>query len=543
MSSKPKLKKLVEAESLIPGTGTETGTPGGQTTEKLTSAIKIYKLICMDPVISVDDKLDAILSLSARIPDEAREMITRWRDMIPFVVDKHLNTLVSLLVKVSSNSLINAHERTVIAVALYNYAMLDMCFKCFASIAVDLSVPVNYRIEACRYLYSTDDTDHKQLSQECLTDIIEDISIESNFRYKIIAGFISNKGVVSYLNASKIKVPYDEEYVYSLQMSFFQDVRNGVRERILSGQHLLQMGCVSDDEKIDVGTKLLSIASNATLDENVRADAADVMIRLGRTNEVTAAREIIINMGHSAVHIKNENFLDRVKTLYNNSQNMHDESIDIGGITEKFIEKMLSGDTRLIPFEDAENEVTNIVRSKRLEKKNNFLVYRSLNRISIDTATFTTKKATLAEIFIHVWLRIKTYSGDVRTTLEDRLIEELIDMGDTCSTGHSGRFINVLSTVDPDLNIKISYEAQIIANVAGRMNACIRDIPDHNVKSSVSMGMFPGASEEDVAVCKNFMSVTLKKICDEMYKEFVGGKYLSEKEFFQYFENAKKEWL
>jgi len=527
------LKKITEAEKLSISSKTDG-------IEKLTESIKLYKQLCMDPVIGIDDKVATVLSMIKHIPGEAEEMITRWRDMIPFVYGKHYDSLVSLLVKLSKNSSVNAHERTMIAVALYNHAMLDVCFRCFETIAMDSKVPVDYRIEACRYLYGTDETEHKEISQECLMEILENFSLSSIFRYKIIAGFISHKGVISYLNTSKIKVPYDEEFVYGLQMAFFQETKNGTRERILSGQHLLQMDCVSAEEKAYVGNAIMNIALDTSLDENTRADAADVMMRLGDTKQSREARQITINMGHSAVNVKNENFLDRVKTLYNNSQNMHDESISL--VLDKFIEKMLNEDVRLVPFEEAQKEVSNLVRSKNMERSKNFLAYKALNRISIDTATFSSKKVTLAEIFIHVWLRIKKYSGDTRKMLEDRIVEELIDMGDTCSTGHSGRFINVLSKVDPELNIVITFEAQIIANVAGRLNAKIRDIEDVDLKSSISMGMFPDASEEDINVYKKFIETTLKVIFEEMKEEFVGGKYLSDNEFDEYFEKASKEW-
>jgi hypothetical protein len=537
-------KKIKDAETIVADYMVikEKSPEQGSGIEKLTKAIDIYKQVCMDPRVGVDDKLAAILSMIARIPQEADEMIVRWRDMIPFVSGTYYTELVTLLVKLSKNSAVKAHERTLIAVMLYNRALLNICFKCFESIAIDKTAPAPYRIESCRYLYGTEESESKELAQECLMDILEDFSLTSDYRYKIITGFISNKGVVSYLNTSKIRVPYDEGFVYGLQMAFFQETKNGVRERILSGQHLLQMSSqiATNEEKANVGTQLMAIASDATLEENIRADAADVMLRLGTTAESQKARQMLVDIGYSAVNVRNENFLDRVKTLYNNSQNMHDEPISSS--VQKFIEKIMNEDIRLIPYEDAQTEVIALVRTKKLERGKNFRALQALNRISIDTAVFSSKNVTLAEIFIHVWLRIKKYEGDTKKMLEDRLIEELIDMGDTCSTGHSGRFVNVLSKVDPDLNITISFEAQIIANVAGRVNALINKIEDPNIKSAVSMGMFPEATEEDVAIYRKFIEDALKHVFDEMHTEFVGGKYTSEEEFSQYFQLASKEW-
>lgn len=513
----------------------------GLNIDETTEYIKSYKDKCLDWNISVDEKLKAIVEMTKRIPGEATEMITRFRDMIPFVSGKIHDSLINLLAKISRNPNIEEHERTMTAVSLYNHARLDLCFKCFEVIAMDQKVSAKYRVEACRYLFGADEFEYKSMAQECLMDILEDFSTTSEYRYSIIAGFISRKGVISYLNASKIRVPYDEDFVYGLQTSFFNEEKNGVRERILSGQHILQMELPTPEEKEEVGEKLLDIARNTSLTENARADAADVVMRLGTRIQSQKAREITIEIGKSSINVKNALPIARVNTFYNNSQNVHDENIS--RTLENFIEKMFKEDIRLMPYEDVETEVSNLVRSKKMEKNKNFLAYKALNRIFIDTATFTDKKVCLAEIFSCVWTRIKSYKGEEKEMLENRFVEELIDMGDTCSTGHSARFINVLSRVDPELNITISFESQIIANVAGRVNAKIRDIEDLDLKSSVDMGMFPEASKEDLIIYKKFMQDILDDINKEMQKEFVEEGYLSQKEFDLYFSKASSQWL
>jgi hypothetical protein len=56
-----------------------------------------------------------------------------------------------------------------------------------------------------------------------------------------------------------------------------------------------------------------------------------------------------------------------------------------------------------------------------------------------------------------------------------RLLEELIDMYGTCSSGFSSRLVNVISGYG-DFNLNISWRDQIIANFTGRLNARARDI-------------------------------------------------------------------
>ena len=67
--------------------------------------------------------------------------------------------------------------------------------------------------------------------------------------------------------------------------------------------------------------------------------------------------------------------------------------------------------------------------------------------------------------------------------MRKRLLEELIDMSGTCSTGFAGRLVNVICGFGA-FNLRISWRDQIVANFNGRLNARARDIIkyEHNVK-------------------------------------------------------------
>lgn len=541
-----KLKKVLEAEKLAkkPDVPPKTTEEKNEANKRMDAALKIYKELCLSTNLGPNDKIEVLVSLLEFIPDEGREMMIRWRDMLPFIKGEEQTNLVKLLTLICSCPSIDSHERSITAVTLYNQVFLNVCFSCFEAIAVDKSALVKYRIDACRYLVGSDVQENKEIAQECLIEIIEDLGLPSDFRYNIIAGFISKTGLSTFLNVSKIKVPYDEDFVYGLQNTFFYEQKNGVRERILSGQHILDMSeaCVGSDEKIAVGNILLDFARDTTHEENIRADAADVVLRLGTSEQISTARDIITNLGYSAISGtgKKSSLMDHVKTIYNNSQNMHDEKITES--VSKFIEKMINDRTVTVkPFHEIQNDVTKMIKSKGLESTKRYAAFKALNRVSIDTATFTRYKITISEIFVHVWTRIQKYDADTRLMLENRLVEELVEMGDTCSSGHSGRFVNVLSAVDSQL--AIGYDSQITANLAGRINARVRDIPDSDLRASVAAGMLPDANEEDQAAYKTFILGTLKDLYCEMYQEFVSEKYITAEEFDKYFLAAKKEWM
>ena len=537
-----KLKKVEEAEALaVPATDEELKTDEGKTayTKRINKSVEIYNQMCLNGTIGPNDKIEVIASFLKAVPSEGKEMLIRIRDMIPFCRGKEQDNLVKLLVLICRNPDIEAHERSITAVALYNHAFLNVCFDCFEAISVDKNVPVEYRIEGCRYLFGSDIDENKQLSQECLIEILSDLKLSSEYRYKTITGFISRTGFSTFLNSTKIKIPYDEDFVFGLQNCFFYEKGNGIRERILSGQHMLDMSCVENKEKTEIGNILLGFAEDDKNIENVRADAADVVLRLGNDEQKEKARNIITNLGFSALGKGNKkNILDRVKTVYSNSQNIHDENIS--ECVAKFIEKIIKEKKETKTFEDVQKECINLIKSKTKDNERKHKALKSLNRVSIDTATFTKYNVSISEIFVHIWMRITNYEGDVRKMLEERIIEELVEMGETCSSGHAGRFVNVLASVDVDL--RISYESQIEANLAGRINARVRLVEDSDLRASIAMGMIEEASEDDKNALKTFLATTLIELHDELEKEFVGEKYISSAEFEKYYSKAASQW-
>lgn len=548
-----KLKKVEEAEALAqreeePVTDDPVVRNQWETkqTERTNKSVALYTQMCLNGAIGPNDKIEVLVSFLKTVPGEGKEMLIRIRDMIPFCKGKEQDNLVKLLVLICKNPNIDSHERSVTAATLYNHAFLDVCFECFEAIAVDKTVLVKYRIEGARYLFGSGVDENKEVAQECLVEIIGDLGLPSEFRYKIIVGFISRTGFSTYLNSTKIKIPYDEEFVYGLQSCFFYEETNGVRERILSGQHMLDMECVEDSEKIEIADILFAIADNADYDENTRADAADVVLRLGSEEQVVKARELIMKLGYSALGKGDKkNMLDRVKTIYSNSQNIHDDKI--AECVAKFIEKIIKENAKALPFEDVHQQCVDLIKARAAQKgstldnEKKHRALKALNRVSIDTATFTKYNIGISQVFVHVWMKIGTHKGDVRLMLEDRIIEELVEMGETCSSGHAGRFVNVLAAVDVEL--RISYESQITANLAGRINARVKLITDADLRASIAMGMLEDADEEDIAAFKSFLSTTLPELKIELYKEFVGEKYISAAEFDKFYLAAEKQWL
>ena len=493
-------------------------------------SISLYNKLCLSS-LSPDNKVKVIVSFTKIMPLEAYDMITRWRDLLSFLRDRELTENVELLKKISECSVIDSMRRIECATSLYNGCFLNVCYKAFSGIAVDETVIPQHRIEATKYLLASQDSEYTQIAEKILLELTKEISLSSEFRYKTIAGFNSKTGISTFMNWSKLKTPYNENLLYKLQIQFFNDIKNEVNDRILSGQNLIQMKVVEKDEKDGIIEALLDFGRRDDLDENTRATATDVVLRLGDAAQMDTARRLISELGRSALSG------NKVKTIYNDSQNAHEFSEQAESFIEKII-KETKGDVRA--YSIVHQEAINKSKEYLENKEDRDAVLRSLHRISVDTATFTKYNTTISDIFVFVWDKIQILKEEFGDEPERRLIEELVDMKDTCSSGHCNRFINALSEFDGSFTI--SWEAQIIANLSGRMQARIKGCDDEELQYKLSVADSELAEEEDKEAYRQFIKENLISLKEELRKEFVGDGYVKENVFEGVFKKGEEMW-
>jgi len=496
---------------------------------KLGESLDLYRKLCMDPVASADEKYGAVQSLLTLAPDEGNDIVVRWCDAAPFI-DSRYDIHQDLLDKMIECPSLNSHEKLMVVVNQYNQGVLDRCYTNFEKLINDSAILLDHRIEGCRYLFASTDSRYKEVAQTYLLSIINTThDYSSLWRYKIIANYISKTGVGAVTNFAKLPVEYDEDFVHSLQTAFFTNPDNGLRERILSGQNLLEMKMVLLEEQREVETVLLGIADNPVHPDNLRADAADVLIRLTQGETKARAQAIVAALGYSAVRTRD-------RTVYSDRQNVHTTAISVAA--REFIHSIvLDPDYTPGSFLEVHTAVSSLVRGSELVKEDREKCYRALDRISIDTSTFSEYNLGIADVFCYVWFRIKIHSL-FRAELEQRLLEELVDMADTCSSGHTWRFVNVLSVYEGDI-LRISWDDQIKANIVGRMSARIRDIGDESVKDLVALGAMENAEPEEARAFREFADTALGEIYQELRKEFVvDGEHVSLDEFETFFKDG-----
>lgn len=418
--------------------------------------------------------------------EESNEIINRLSIMYQFSGTKILE---KYLYEICTNCKISSFLKITAAKSLcYFDKKKEIGYKALNTICEDMedvATPCKIDAVCLLMLYNK----YKQQSRDYFVTIINNMNLDCDFRYKTILS-LENKDI-----------PNKNYFIHESIVEFFNNTFNRTMYRILAGQYIIQKCNPKKEDKDNVETILLSFSQDPDLDYNLRADSADVILSLGSLKNKETAREIIMMLGR-----KDGN----VKTIFDNAQNVHIDEIEksviealefLSGINMKtisgvpgsphinleYVKKQIEQELEKIkPTEPKEYQKFLKSKGKKLnklcityekdkkeyeEKENKINV--SLNRICMDRALYSSYNCSLLNILLKVWTYLTSHESE--DDMKKRLIEELIEMSGTCSSGFASRLVNVISGFG-DFNLTISWRDQIIANFTGRLNARARDI-------------------------------------------------------------------
>lgn len=228
-----------------------------------------------------------------------------------------------------------------------------------------------------------------------------------------------------------------------------------------------------------IPTKVLNRTTDTSIPEILRQDLLDFVLRCGDEDERTQANTQLLNL---TTH-------DILYNVYEDKQNIHQVQITneshiflIDLFYEAFgmLKTLENDETSTDGIDDLTISDMNKTRVEALRKglsdEETSKIDTAVRRITIDFATFEFKDSKrsvrlsanqlLAMIFHYI---TKHEDEEVRR----RLIEELIDMSSTCSTGHFRRLCNVLS--ERGIQFTITWKDQVFSNVKARFWASIRE--------------------------------------------------------------------
>lgn len=379
--------------------------------------------------------------------------------------------------------------------------------KIYPKLGPDVGTP--YKIELVKLLMKN--VKYASLASKYFNSIIDDMSLDCDYRYKTILS---------------LEVKKEENYNYFIReacLIFVKNEKNLIRYRILAGQNILQNGNDLNTEKI-----LLSIAENEKEEYNTRADATDVLLQYASPEIKKKAKELIMKLGK----IKGEG-------LYSNAQNVHTKEIEdsVSQALEFLVSfEIMKNKGKTITTEFVEKKLFTFIKEEKLNisSENKEKIKVSFNRINMDRALYSKYNCSLALILLKVW----TYMTDHKheRDMKKRLVEEMIEMAETCSSGFATRLVNSMSGFG-DFSMRISWRDQIVANFSGRLNARARDIDDLTFQEKVLNEMTIESSKYEDR--KNFLKFLRKNVLDirgELYDEF--KSYISDTDFDLYFRAA-----
>lgn len=424
----------------------------------------------------------------------------------------------------------------------YNDITNEECFK-------SISFPL--KVSCFKYLFQTDIYYSETLDK--ITLLLLDEKYDCEYRYKTLFKLTKENNESLY-----------KRYMYDLHINFIKHPKVYTQYKILASQYILQ----NFDKNEEILELLSTFAVDDTLDYNLRADASDMLVRFGVDKYKEIGKDMIILLG------KDKN---KLRTVYNNRQNVHakeiDESVRRSILQIAGMKTIENEEGKLITY----NEIIEKIKCKNEEKDK---VNSSLLRIELDQTIYDGGQ-TLSSIFIKIYSIIQTHPE--KEELNKRLVEELVDMADTCSSGHLSRLVNILSGYEIDgkvYSVEIGFKDQIKSNLIARLSYRIKEdkfyhkceicdtisnynyennkkpvrcskhklenmidyhyIPEDNIETireKILEDLSTSGSIQDKVYISYFFRIHLLDIRDELYNEFV-PKHLTEELFEEYIRSS-----
>lgn len=448
----------------------------------------------MDGTVSIKNRIKVLNLYYLKYGEmETTELINRLSTMYQFSGTKDLQKTLDYI---STKSKISLSLKIITSISLASYNDSDTGYKSLNIVCKEIikespsTIATPRQIESiCTLMLCSK---YKLESLSYFSSIINDSDIDCDYRYKTILS-LENKKINNF-----------NFFIKESMTRFINKNENMTFYRILAGQYLIQNCKLSKDEFEDTELILMTFAQDPELDYNLRADSADVILRLGNDDSKKAARDIIMMLGS----IEGNN-----KTIFDNAQNVHVNEIEqsvIEGI--QFLTEVTNDCNKpKFTFEQVKKQLDDILKNnKNYIKNDKDKIYISLNRIFVDRALYSNYNCSLITILLKIWVYIQTHES--KEEMIKRLLEELIDMSGTCSSGYASRLINVISGFG-DFNFKISWRDQLIANFSGRLNSKAKNIIKNKNKEDI-LHDFDFYNLGDKFIEEKFIEEKLNEISD-----------------------------
>lgn len=434
--------------------------------------------------------------------------------------ERKFSNMASLIHKIIYIDAYDIRLRYNCAVTLFTHALLDEWISAFRFIADNKTVPDIYRIDACVYLVYNGSEESLSIAKSCIVEVLTNYTYESSYRFSVLCKFSMKDGALrSTMYSHKLKVKRNDEFIEPLFMDFVRDTNNGIEEIILGSQHILVYS-TNTDYIADVNAILIGIARSGEMFHEHRSMAIDVIFNFSKDDVIKREAEDIFNS------IRYEDVV--IKTVYNDKENVHNSTISstVRSLIKKLYRERKDSEIDVL---NVFSQVTEYIHEHKYKPEDIDKVYKALNRITVDTALFTNPKRniTIGRILSMAWSKI--LESEHKKELQKRLVEEFIEMYNTCSSGYAARIINVFSGIDENYTINISFKDEIEAIVKQRVIKSMSSIEDEELREQIIDGMTFKTESEHLELYIDFITELFSVIKTELHKEY--RDYLDKNEF------------
>lgn len=383
--------------------------------------------------------------------------------------------------------------------------------------AMDNSISFEDRIQCVRYMCFIPYKEYVSHCVEASKTIIENDKYDIYNRYFFFAN-----------NSRNTKL--DGHVVHDLHPYFFtlSKERNYPLElTLMSARYIIDQYDYLSDERNTVLEYILDIADDKNESIYARSECADILITLGEGNEIIFGEQVIEELGD--LYFENKN-----KTIYTNAQNAHNETINentrniVRALYKEYLKTKSYNDLIKTSYEDIHKELSDIDNSEETQDKLHSFFYRVM------TDPFRFERLSLSDIVLLVYNKI--YSFENKNDLMKRLLEEILDCDNSCTTGYFTRIVNTLNGFinDKDMCFNINPRDELRSVIFARINRNIRSLPEKTRES-----VLEAIEEANFGVFEEFMDYYSPE--DEIKKEYLG--LIEEEEFDKIFSKCVDEFI
>ena len=366
-----------------------------------------------------------------------------------------------------------------------------------------------------------DDQEFFQYITQICGHILLDIFLEEEFRYKLLQSLTKAENVMI-----KFKVKSCEMFIsgkltdYKYFIFVLQILKNIDQ---LDSSHL---------------ETLVNVFTTYELTINAKADICDFFLSLTDDKFKKYIQFGKDNLDNISFDIKESG---KLKTIYNNGQNIH--KIDVDQSIKPFIEKIINFDFQNFQFnpEDHEQysnflssmigEIVNFATSHNFEKMDVDKINHSIKRFILDNTLYSEYNVSLLNLLARSYLYILT--KEEKDELMIRLCEELVDMSETCTTGHIYRLVNIFSGYD--IEMRMPVEEEVKGCVFARLTKMIENKEeDLQLEIWDTIGEDPASEERFYQL----LGKEIAELCDELKMEYVEQNIVPEDQLTIYVRRA-----